>query len=271
MDSDFSQNLKLLCSYYKSIAEVCRQLEINRPQFNRYLYGRSNPSANTLRRFCDFFGVEEFEMQLPHDQFQRLIQVRPQQQEQYQVSPVQEHLDKLLQFSGSELDKYLGFYFEYYYSMACPGKILRTLISMEMRDGKVFYQRAERMQETPNDKVSHNKYFGLVMLTDRIFMVDYESVNRNEFTQTILFPSYKSTITRLSGLKMGVSDNVERMPCAARVVYEYLGRSVDLRKALNMCGLYEPEDPRIEESLKAAIDNRVADHEWHLRGRPIWT
>jgi len=125
------------------------------------------------------------------------------------------------------------------------------------------------LQENPQDKVSHNKYYGLVMLTDRLFMVDYESVNRNELTQTILFPSYKSTITRLSGLKMGVSDNVERMPCAVRVVYEYLGQSVDLRKALYMCGLYDPEDPRIELALKVAIDNRVADHEWHLRARPL--
>ena len=268
METDFPQNLKLLCSYYKSIAEVCRRLQINRPQFNRYLYSRSRPSANTLRRFCDFFGVEEFEIMLPHDQFKRLIQVRPQQsQEHYQISPMQAHMDKLLEFSGSDLDKYLGCYFEYYYSFACPGKIIRTLIVMEMQDGKVFYQRAERLQERSDEKVSHNKYFGLVMLTDRLFMVDYESVNRNELTQTILFPSYKSHITRLSGLKMGVSDNIERMPCAARVVYEYLGQSVDMRKALQMCGLYDRDDKRIEASLKAAIDNSVADHEWHLRGR----
>ncbi len=270
MDTDFSRNLKLLCSYYKSIAEVCRRLQINRPQFNRYLYGRSRPSANTLRRFCDFFGVEEFEIMLPHDQFQRLIQVRPQQsQQQNQASPVAEHMDKLLAFSDSDLEKYVGYYFEYYYSFACPGQIMRTLITVELREGKVFYQRVERLQEHADERVSHNKYYGLVMLTDRLFMVDYESVNRNELTQTILFPCYKSHITRLSGLKMGVADNIERMPCAARVVYEYLGRSVDIRKALKLCGLYDPSDQRIEESLKSAIDNSVANHEWHLRGVAI--
>nr|HQV08363.1 helix-turn-helix transcriptional regulator [Thauera sp.] len=62
MHEDFARNLRLLCSYYRSIAEVCRRLEVNRPQFNRYLSGRYRPSTNTLRRFCDFFGVDREEM-----------------------------------------------------------------------------------------------------------------------------------------------------------------------------------------------------------------
>ena len=77
MHEDFARNLRLLCSYYRSVAEVCRRLDINRPQFNRYLSGRYRPSAHTLRRFCAFFGVEEHEILLPSAQFERLVQVRP--------------------------------------------------------------------------------------------------------------------------------------------------------------------------------------------------
>lgn len=77
MHQNLSQNLRLLCSYYKSIAEVCRRLGINRPQFNRYLSGQHKPSANTLRRLCEFFGVDEQEILLPHGQFQRIVDVRP--------------------------------------------------------------------------------------------------------------------------------------------------------------------------------------------------
>ena len=269
MLDDFSSNLKLLCSYYKSISEVCRRLDINRAQFNRYLYGRSRPSAHTLRRFCDFFGVEEYEMLLPHDQFQRLIQIRPHVQEEAPASaPMQEHLDKLMQFSSSELEKYLGYYFEYYYSFAVPGKILRNLVRMEMRDGQVVYQRVERLQQ-PGGDVHHNKYLGLVLLTDRLFLIDYESVNRNEVTQTVLFTSLKHRVSRISGLKMGVADNVERMPCAARVVYESLGTNIDVRKALRMCGLHEADDRSIDDAIKATIDNHVGAGDWHLRGKPI--
>ena len=269
MREDFSRNLKLLCSYYKSIAEVCRRLKINRPQFNRYLAGASKPSANTMLRICDFFGVEEYEILLPHDQFQRLIQVRPRTPSAQTPSlPEHDHIKKLRQLTGNELDKYLGYYFEYYQSMACPGKILRTLICIERQGDAVYYQRTERLREFPSEKAYHGIYLGSVnFLTDRIFMVDYESLTGNEMTQTILYPSFKNRVSRLTGLKLGVSGSGERMPCCARVVYEYLGASVDKRRALALCGLYDQDSDEIDQSTKVAIRNQIDPSDWHFRAR----
>ncbi|MBY4677712.1 helix-turn-helix transcriptional regulator [Marinobacterium arenosum] len=269
MNEDFAQNLRLLCSYYKSIAEVCRRLRINRPQFNRYLSGRYKPSANTMRRLCEFFGVEEYEILLPHNQFQRLVQVRQRPPEVVEPAlPELAHLEHLQQIGSSGLDKYLGYYFEYYLSMACPGKILRTLVCLEQRDGKVYYQRTERLAEQPHEKVFHGVYLGIAhFLTDRIFMVDYESLTGLEMTQTILYPSFKNRVGRLTGLKLGVSGSGERVPCCARVLYEYLGPAVELRRALKLCGLYAPDDPTIDGSIRQAIRNDIADQEWHFRAR----
>jgi hypothetical protein len=42
--SDFTHNLGLLCSYQRSIAEICRKLGFNRQQFNKYLAGSVMPS-----------------------------------------------------------------------------------------------------------------------------------------------------------------------------------------------------------------------------------
>ena len=69
MYEHLGDNLKLLCSHYRSIAEVCRKLGINRAQFNRYLGGQSRPTAHNLKRICDFFGVEAYELGLPGEQF----------------------------------------------------------------------------------------------------------------------------------------------------------------------------------------------------------
>ena len=73
----FKDNLRLLCSYYKSIFEVCRRLGINRPQFNRYLSGINHPASNKMRRFYEFFGVEYYEILLLHQQVLQLVQMRP--------------------------------------------------------------------------------------------------------------------------------------------------------------------------------------------------
>lgn len=269
MHEDFARNLRLLCSYYKSIAEVCRRLDVNRPQFNRYLSGRYRPSAHTLRRFCDFFGVEEHEILLPSAQFERLIQVRPRPTAPVEASaPEASHLEHLKEIGTAGLDKYLGYYFETYLSMACPGRILRTLVCLERREGRVYYQRTERLIEHPDEKAYHGIYLGLAhFLTDRIFLADYETLTGLEMTQTILFPSFKNRVTRLTGLKLGVSGSGERMPCCARVVYEYLGPAIEIRRALRLCGLYDIDDARIDAATRTAVTNDMAAGEWHFRAR----
>lgn len=269
MHEDFARNLRLLCTYYRSIAEVCRRLNVNRPQFNRYLSGRYRPSAHTLRRFCEFFGVEEHEILLPSAQFERLVQVRPRPAATLDTAaPEAPHLAHLQEIGSAGLDKYLGYYFETYRSMACPGKILRTLVCLERRDGRVYYQRTERLVEHPREKAYHGIYLGMAhFLTDRIFLADYESLTGLEMTQTILFPSFKNRVTRLTGLKLGVSGSGERMPCCARVVYEYLGHTIAVRRALRLCGLYEADDARIDEAPRAAVVNDIAPGEWHFRAR----
>lgn len=54
----FGANLKHLCRQAKSISALCRDLGINRTQFNRYLSGESFPRPDVLHRICTFFEVD---------------------------------------------------------------------------------------------------------------------------------------------------------------------------------------------------------------------
>ncbi|GGB89284.1 transcriptional regulator [Marinobacterium zhoushanense] len=267
---DLAQNLRLLCTYYKSIAEVCRRLNINRPQFNRYLSGQYKPSAGTLRRICEFFGVEVHEIMLPHGQFERMVQVRPQSSAvtESSTSEVSQRIEELTHAYSAGLERYLGYYFEYYLSMSTPGKLLRNLVCLEEREGQVVFQRTERMQAQAGEPACHNRYQGVAcLLSDRLFLIDHETLNHHEITQTILFPSFRNRISRLTGIKIGVSDNSERMPCCARVVYEYLGQEVRIRKALALCGLYDCEDASIDLSIRQAVRNEMGPEERLFRAR----
>lgn len=272
MNQDLAQNLRLLCSYYKSIAEVSRRLGISRPQFNRYINGRYRPAANTLRRICDFFGVEEHEILLPHSQFERLVQLRPKPEEKDTSLPEQFHIERLKKQGSTEIDKYLGYYFEYYLSMAAPGNILRTLVCFERQGDAVYYQRTERFWEPGNNEVIHSKFLGMAyFLTDRIFMTDYESLAVNEITQTVLYPTFKRRVIRLTGLRIGAAASGERVPCSSRVLYEYLGTEINVRKALKLCGLYAFESPEIEDSIRQAVTNDQDPEQWHFRARHLST
>lgn len=271
-NEDFARNLRLLCSFYKSIAEVCRRLDLNRPQFNRYLSGKHRPGGHTLRRLCHFFGVEEHEILQPSAQFERLVQLRPPPAERPAVAeetPGAAHLNHLRHLgAGAGLDRFLGSYFETYLSMASPGQILRTLVTLRRDGDSVYYQRTERFPDPAVGKTFHGVYLGAVhLLTDRIFLNDYETLTGLEMTQTILFPSFKNRVSRLSGLRLGVSGTEDRTPCCTRVVYEYLGPQVNPRRALRLCGLFGLNDPRIDPLTRRAITNDIAPGEWHFRAR----
>ncbi|MGR3711691.1 MAG: helix-turn-helix domain-containing protein [Shimia sp.] len=54
----FGQNLRSLARGYPSVSKLCRDLGINRTQFNRYLAGESFPRPDVLYRICDFFGTD---------------------------------------------------------------------------------------------------------------------------------------------------------------------------------------------------------------------
>ncbi|MEH6649374.1 MAG: helix-turn-helix transcriptional regulator [Motiliproteus sp.] len=262
MGDNFVKNLRLLCGYYKSIAEVCRRIPINRSQFNKYLNGTSTPSKYILRSICDFFGVEEYEIYLPHNQFAQIIQVRPKTQNPSQQRAFTRHIEQLQDQGNSRFDPYLGYYFEIYYSMAFPGKLLRNLVQISRVQGEVVYRRIERIKPDDGSSTFHARYLGCAFfLSERIFLVDYESLTGNELTQTILYPTYKSRVSRLSGLRLGVSNSARRDPACVRVAYDYLGSQVDLRKALRMCGLFDDQSPQFDSSLLALIDNYPKNEE----------
>lgn len=54
----FGENLRRLSAEHSSVAALCRDLGINRTQFNRYLAGESFPRPDVLHQICQFFDVD---------------------------------------------------------------------------------------------------------------------------------------------------------------------------------------------------------------------
>lgn len=259
MAEPLGDNLKLLCSHYRSIAEVCRKLAINRGQFNKYLSGQSRPTTYNLKRIGDFFGVEAYELSLPSEQFASLIGARVSAPLARDLGdPLLEMLQPLRQLSSS-LARYCGYYFEYANCMSVPGRILLSLVQLREERGSYLFERQERQERARVGEAEdwvRCRYLGAAFyLQDRLFLIDYESLTGNEMSQTILIPSYKSRITRLNGLKTGVSSGDRRNPACTRVVWEYLGAEINRISAYRQVRLYAPDDPRIDDDVR----QRLAD------------
>ena len=271
MNPDFPRNLRFLTDHCKSVADVCRRLEVNRSQFNKYLSGRSTPSRHMLKKICDFFGVEEHEILLPGDKFRKIVRLAPASRTgDGGARPYVAYLDRLVRQSRADLRQYEGFYFEYSYSMTSPGLILRSLLQVTNNAGVSTYQRMENMARfgAPGPRIK-SKYRGMVFyLNDRIFLIDFDSLTGNEISQTVLYPNYRHKLTRLAGLKLGVAASSRREPLCARVLLESLGPQISVKQALRACGLFEPDNPEIEPDIKAMIANEMEDGAHHFRVVP---
>lgn len=259
MSEEFRQNLSLLCGYYPSIAETCRKLGINRQQFNKYLSGQSYPSRHNMRRICDFFGVSESELLMEPQQFEDIVALKRKPVDMGALSKPLRHLDRLYQRSQG-MDKYLGYYFRYFYSFGNPGKVIRSLAFIYKEDGAFYWKNIELLRDPQTRKSwGLNKYEGAIFyLADRIYILEYETLERNSITKAAFYPSHRSRLETLVGIQTGGPTRRGRKPGASRVALEYLGRQIDLRQALLRTGLFDPNEGTIRREMLDLIGNEIA-------------
>jgi len=265
MSSDLSENLALLCSYHPSIAEVCRRIGLNRQQFNKYLSGQSRPSRNNMRRICDFFGVTEAEFLMEPDKFEDLVALRRQPIHQSHLGKPFESLDSLYRKSQS-LEKYTGFYFRYFFSFGNPGMVIRSFGSIYCKDQKYYWKNIEILRDPRTGRATDiNKYEGVVFyLADRIYIIEYETLEQSSITQATLYPSHRHRLDRLLGIQTGGPIRHGRKPGASRVLMEYLGRDIDVKRALRKAGLLLPDGGDIRADTLALIRNTIDEDDFVL-------
>ncbi|MEH6496303.1 MAG: helix-turn-helix transcriptional regulator [Pseudomonas marincola] len=243
MITDFALNLRLLVTYYSSIAEVCRRIDLNRQQFNKYLSGQSRPSPHNMRKICDFFGVEDYELLMPETDFREIVIIKYKREptEVETPYPGKREFEKLLLSSRRDITRYLGYYFSYRYSFSNPDLILKSLVYIWKKDDVILSKRIERFSEYAGDrpKTFICKYIGYALfLGDRLFIMDKGTLGEEEVGETVLYPCRRNQVNWLSGLNIGVSTSDDRKIGCGQVIFQYLGQRKNLYSALKSCGKY---------------------------------
>jgi hypothetical protein len=76
-------------------------------------------------------------------------------------------------------------------------------------------------------------------------------------------------VTYLIGVQTGMPLLRGRKPAAAIVLFEFLGRSIDQRKALRACGLFNEDDPAIDANIRSMITNRIPERTFVLETEEV--
>jgi len=250
-------NLRLLRSYRPSISPVTRDLGLNRSQLNRYLAGTSTPRAPLLRRICDCFGVEDYEIQLPAREFAAIVKLRGLGSDALS-STLRVHFDRIMARNDPRIFSMTGTFFEYCWAMSAPGRVLCALVGFAPEADHLFYRRLERISDPRQPTTRHFRYQGAALMTgDRVFMNDYETGAGIEVTQTILYPDYSRHWRVLHGVKVGVSATRDHTPCAVRTFLERTPPKSNLISNLRRVGLSRPDHPDLPPGLLQMIDNTM--------------
>ncbi len=262
VNENFARNLRYLSAHYRSVADVCRRIGINRQQFNKYLRGTTLPSMHNCKRIADFFGVEEGEITLPHDEFVGTVMRRP------IALDVPEALRRFLHDSRQSLDdsrnameRYCGLYHAHFQSPAWPNGIIRSLYAISQDESLTYVKSVERLAwRNKADQIPYvHKYQGVALLDrNRLYFFECQPLLTNVFALTVLYPSNRSRVSMLNGVVASVTGGSSRKPFASRVVLERVADQANLRTALAACGVFRFDSEEIDADIKDRIDNSVA-------------
>ncbi len=268
-NQNFAVNLRLICDQYRSVAHVCRSMEMNRQQFNKYLSGKIYPSKHNLSRVCQFFKLSEEQLNLEPEAFRRVVAESFQPDADPASSEIGKILDSLPD-SIEALTRYEGYYYSHFHALGFPGHLVRSLVHIYRRKHRFYSNNIEHLWDKARSDSHRNrfKYKGVVLyLGDRIFITEVEMLTKTAVCHTILFPSYRNIVETLSGITTGVGSINSHMPKATRVEYQFLGKQIDRREALRGCGIFDLESGQIDRNIRERINNEMTDQEYMLTAR----
>ncbi|WP_417264468.1 helix-turn-helix domain-containing protein [Celeribacter sp.] len=251
----FSANLRLLCDREASISQVCRKIGINRQQFNKYLSGRHLPSSGNVRLIANHFGLSPELLFEDHDRFLALVDGNFfEALDHLRKSPqVIRFLETAAISNRIEMGDYLGCYDRYHYSSIYTRRILRSSFCIYQNGDFLNHYYIERFPsyENPSRTAYIFKYHGFsFVLDDRVFTIDFETVQRNEFTFGIFSSIQRSSKRFLFGIVSGVAATMFRQPFSTRAVLHYRKPGLLTRAELETASALDMNDPTIPREAR---------------------
>ena len=244
-----ARNIARLVRMRGNISTVCRQLGINRQQFNKYLSGQHLPSQVNLNAICDYFGVGfsdliSPDMEIPERRHPSELLAG------YQAFANAELLQSVIKLSERDrLKQFTGTFYKYHRSSIYLGDIVRAVTTTYPIDEEVFgYTNLERFPNK-NRPERHDyvfKYHGFVfMLEGRLFMADLEAIQSNEITFSIYTPIARNPVKFLFGVTSGVASNLYREPYASKSVLEFRSTLKPRKSDWKAATVLPPDDERL--------------------------
>ncbi len=243
-------NLRTLCDRHGSVAGVCRKLNVNRQQFNKYLSGAHGPSATNLKIIANYFGLSVPILFADPDEFRTLVDGNF-----FHAMEAARHLPEFSRFvsfmaveSNADHNDIIGIYDRYQYSSIYKGFVLRSAFCIYRNKGFLQHYYIERFPsfDDPRKVEYVFKYHGFCFpVADRLFTADFEGIQSNEFTFGVYAQVKRNSKKFMFGISSGIAATVFRQPYSTKVALHYRGPGLLRREHLKDLTVMDRNDPSI--------------------------
>ncbi len=266
----FAENLRRECLNFESIAEVCRDANINRQQFNKYLAGQALPNKRTLNKIAQALKIEEEQLFRSQDKktktaFDPSGTIAP-----HNISSLgtiaDHYVPERLKGSNSSQNSILpkGYYNCYMPLELYPGYAMRALIKTSDKGAGYFFSRRTSYgsNSRPGQTILIGKHGGIILSDESSsFLVG----RNNHFPYEFSVLKINRNLDDREILKFGVAlIHGADHEFSCKICLEYLGPSLSAGKqAIKHIGVI-PFDHR---SISATVKNHIESN-WKESNQP---
>jgi transcriptional regulator with XRE-family HTH domain len=246
----FSEKLRSLVDQEKSIAHVCRELSINRQQFNRYLSGETMPSEQNISKLAGYFGFSVnnfFDQAAPGDNG-------------LTASCDEPFLRSLsTAFESEHRSLREGAYFFYFPYPGVDRQCIRGLLVAKTAGAKMRFKGCLNLRK-PEDQgrtESWLHYSGLVREKDSaVFFLG----SLREDPADIFMLNVKPVLPGRSTIFAGISTSARASTISARrLAIEHVSKPTSIFKLARMCGMLSMDGPDVSSWIRSAISSDMGD------------
>jgi transcriptional regulator with XRE-family HTH domain len=243
-------NLRRLCAMHGSIAAVCREMGVNRQQFDRYLSMDALPNRATTTRICQYFAIEEAELYRDPETFDGFDgPVKPAKpRDPTGDGPIEGRV-----FAPPLPQIAPGFYLTYFSIPESPDETLCAVTAIRTEGERTTFRRMTGLSESRTSRWSYfvGDHEGIVMERNNWFY--FLALNRRGAKEPT-FMSLRSVPyapeTLLCGHGMIFTGTT---PSVTTTVMRPAPKGISLRNALRSAKVYNSSDPAIGSLISHAL------------------
>lgn len=250
---NMAKNLRRLTGTVGSANFVCRELDINRQQFEKYLKGRSMPARSTLKKICDYFHISEEQL------FAVDLESAAEEQDG-DPSGASNSCDDILQPLFSEPPPSIkpGIYFLWMTVPTQPSQVVCAPIFVERSDERMTFRRITGSAE-PRDRLWFHRvgdHKGIIV--ERLNWLLLIAVNQRGNHEPSMI---RLRTVPLSSVVLGGHATI-LTPTGisfAAVCMRPAPAGTGFRQALRMSRQFDKTDPAIDPTTKMVLDQQRQD------------